>query len=273
MGSRKQRENAEKKEIDVRNALLELKTVYQWLEANANITGESAEEIMLNQQEFLLESIRKVPELVESKTQMTKQIEIEENEISEKNKIFSTQEEKIKSMEIESKDDSEYLQLREDVDKLEAEFEVTQEYYSKREMEMGMQLGSETASHGQSEELYEKQRAKENRLKDQLEKLKKQVSDLENKWEMADIQHQQTVGISEERKSKNQQSLMEAESRYGQRVQQVRQLRGETSDIDDLVEQAEEYLAELNEKYDFEMSKRSENGKNSSKMSNTSMSS
>ena len=54
-------------------------------------------------QEFLLESIRKVPELVESKTQMTKQIEIEENEISEKNKIFSTQEEKIKSMEIESK--------------------------------------------------------------------------------------------------------------------------------------------------------------------------
>ena len=54
-------------------------------------------------QEFLLESIRKVPELVESKTQMTKQIEIEENEISEKNKIFSTQEEKIKSMEVESK--------------------------------------------------------------------------------------------------------------------------------------------------------------------------
>merc|ERR1712235_195066 len=94
--SRKQRENAEKKEIDVRNALLELKTVYQWLEANANITGESAEEIMLNQQEFLLESIRKVPELVESKTQMTKQIEIEENEISEKNKIFSTQKKKKK---------------------------------------------------------------------------------------------------------------------------------------------------------------------------------
>ena len=72
--SRKQRENAEKKEIDVRNALLELKTVYQvmiknapdfvcvkyttlktniqWLEANANITGESAEEIMLNQAGF-----------------------------------------------------------------------------------------------------------------------------------------------------------------------------------------------------------------------------
>ena len=30
------------------------------------------------------------------------------------------------------KDDTEYIQLREDVDKLEAEFEVTQEYYSKR---------------------------------------------------------------------------------------------------------------------------------------------
>ena len=55
------------------------------------------------QQEFLLESIRKVPELVETKKQMTNQIEKEENEISEKNKIFSTQEEKIKSMEIESK--------------------------------------------------------------------------------------------------------------------------------------------------------------------------
>ena len=58
---------------------------------------------ILSQQEFLLESIRKVPELVESKKQMTNQIEKEENEISEKNKIFSTQEEKIKSMEIESK--------------------------------------------------------------------------------------------------------------------------------------------------------------------------
>ena len=57
----------------------------------------------LYQQEFLLESIRKVPELVETKKQMTNQIEKEENEISEKNKIFSTQEEKIKSMEIESK--------------------------------------------------------------------------------------------------------------------------------------------------------------------------
>ena len=34
---------------------------------------------------------------------MANQIEKEENEISEKNKIFSTQEEKIKSMEIESK--------------------------------------------------------------------------------------------------------------------------------------------------------------------------
>ena len=79
-------------------------------------------------------------------------------------------------------------------------------FFCLREMEISMQLGSETASRGQSEELYEKQRAKENRLKDQLEKLKKQVSDLENKWEMADIQHQQTVGISEERKSKNQQS-------------------------------------------------------------------
>ena len=59
--------------------------------------------ISFSQQEFLLESIRKVPELVESKKQMANQIEKEENEISEKNKIFSTQEEKIKSMEIESK--------------------------------------------------------------------------------------------------------------------------------------------------------------------------
>ena len=58
---------------------------------------------------------------------------------------------------------------------------------------------------------------------------------------------------------------MENESKYGQLSQKVRQLRGELNDVDDLVEQAEEYLQELNQKYDFELekSKSSNNGKSS----------
>ena len=53
--------------------------------------------------------------------------------------------------------------MKEDVEKLEAELEVTQDYYAKREMEISMQLGSEAGSRVQSEELHAKQMAKENR--------------------------------------------------------------------------------------------------------------
>ena len=60
---------------------------------------------------------------------------------------------------------------------------------------------------------------------------------------------------------------MENESKYGQLSQKVRQLRGELNDVDDLVEQAEEYLQELNQKYDFELekSKSTNNGKSTEK--------
>ena len=61
--------------------------------------------------------------------------------------------------------ESTYTQLKDDVEKLEAEIEVTQEYYSKREIEISAQLGSETSTRSQSEEIHAKQMAKENRLK------------------------------------------------------------------------------------------------------------
>ena len=67
-----------------------------------------------------------------------------------------------------------------------------------------MQLGNEAANRGQSEEVYAKNKAKEERMKDQLDKLKEQVSKLENKWEIADVQHSTAIGVSEERKSRNQ---------------------------------------------------------------------
>ena len=59
--------------------------------------------------------------------------------------------------------EAQYIQLKEDVDKLQSELDVTQEYYAKREMEISMQLGSEAGSRVQSEELHARQMAKENR--------------------------------------------------------------------------------------------------------------
>ena len=67
-----------------------------------------------------------------------------------------------------------------------------------------MQLGNEAASRGQSEEVYAKNKAKEERMKEQLDKLKEEVSKLENKSEIADVQHSTAIGVSEERKSRNQ---------------------------------------------------------------------
>ena len=54
---------------------------------------------MLNQQDFLLESIRKVPELAEEKEKISRQIITEDENISEKRKIFSSQEENINKAE------------------------------------------------------------------------------------------------------------------------------------------------------------------------------
>merc|ERR1711892_835201 len=269
--SKKKLAEAEKKEVNVRNALLELKTVYQWLEANANITGESAEEIMLNQQDFLLQSIRLVPELNDAKKQTQTELGKMTSQLEKRQKIFSSQEEKIKLKEYDAQAEANYVQLKEDVEKLEAELDVTQDYYAKREMEISMQLGTEAGSRVQSEELHSKQMAKENRLKEKLDKLKEQVSTLEKKWEVEDTHHTATVGVSEENRSRNQFALMESEAKHGQIVVRVRELRGKVNDVDDRVEQAEEYMGELNDQEDFELSnRRSENGKDSTQSESSS---
>ena len=58
---------------------------------------------------------------------------------------------------------------------------------------------------------------------------------------------------------------MESEAKHGQLVVRVRELRGKVNDVDDRVAQAEEYLAELDEEEELELSnRRSENGKDSS---------
>ena len=48
------------KTTKIQNKLFEQKVVYQWLEANAYVSGESAEEIIQNQQAYLVEAIKKV---------------------------------------------------------------------------------------------------------------------------------------------------------------------------------------------------------------------
>ena len=113
--------------------------------------------------------------------------------------------------------------------------------------------------------------AKENRLKEKLDKLKEQVSTLEKKWEVEDTHHTATVGVSEENRSRNQFALMESEAKHGQIVVRVRELRGKVNDVDDRVEQAEEYMGELNDQEDFELSnRRSENGKDSTQSESSS---
>lgn len=76
--------------------------MYQWLEANANITGENADEIMLNQQNFLLESIRLVPELNNQSKKLTSELESKQGILDKRQKTFSSQEEKIKLMEYDA---------------------------------------------------------------------------------------------------------------------------------------------------------------------------
>ena len=100
-----------------------------------------------------------------------------------------------------------------EVDKLDAELEVTKDYYAKRETEISTKLGTETAERGYSETSHETQKAKEEALRDQLDKLRNQVSTMEKKWEEADNKNIRLVSELEDRKTNNYMALMETESK------------------------------------------------------------
>lgn len=57
---KKQSAKEQEKTLKIQNKLFEQKVVYQWLEANAYVSGESAEEMIQNQQAYLVEAIQKV---------------------------------------------------------------------------------------------------------------------------------------------------------------------------------------------------------------------
>lgn len=152
------------------------------------------------------------------------------------------------------------------VDKLEAELEVTKDYYAKRETEISTQLGTEALELGQSQSTHQNQKQKEGILKDQLGKLKQQVSEMEHKWEDADNRHTKLIAELEERKTSNYMALMEAETKVVHITQDVHFLRSKTNEIDDRIGQAMEFINELNQMYDLDTtdgSRKSDTGKQS----------
>jgi len=60
----KQTRKEDEKTLKIQTKLFEQKVVYQWLEANSYVAGESAEEIMQNQQAYLVEAIQKVRKFI-----------------------------------------------------------------------------------------------------------------------------------------------------------------------------------------------------------------
>jgi len=108
--------------------------------------------------------------------------------------------------------------LQAEVDKLDAELEVTKDYYAKRETEISTQLGTEAIERGQSQSVHENNKQREEILKDQLEKLKHQVAEMEQKWEDADNKHTKLVSDLEERKTSNYMAMMESETKEGLKI-------------------------------------------------------
>jgi len=101
-------------------------------------------------------------------------------------------------------------------------------------------------------------------VKEQLDILKDQCADLESKWEDADVKYNKMLAELEERKTSNVLALTDTEMKgllfrrltnsnailVVQLTQVVRSLRNDTNEIDDRIEQAQEYMSELDVKLD-----------------------
>lgn len=101
-------------------------------------------------------------------------------------------------------------------------------------------------------------------MKEQLDILKDQCADLESKWEDADVKYNKMLAELEERKTSNVLALTDTEMKgllfrrltnsnailVVQLTQVVRSLRNDTNEIDDRIEQAQEYMSELDVKLD-----------------------
>lgn len=101
-------------------------------------------------------------------------------------------------------------------------------------------------------------------MKEQLDILKDHCADLESKWEDADVKYNKMLAELEERKTSNVLALTDTEMKgllfrrltnshailVVQLTQVVRSLRNDTNEIDDRIEQAQEYMSELDVKLD-----------------------
>ncbi|CAG5097444.1 Oidioi.mRNA.OKI2018_I69.XSR.g15079.t2.cds [Oikopleura dioica] len=242
--------DSEEKLSNVQQNVFDQKVVYAWLEANADCAGDSAEEIILNQRSYLVNAIKRIPmqqsenkRLLQENEELTNRLEAIRASCAELDK-------KIDDVETSEELEAQFTELKEEVETLQAKLEVTNDYYAKRETEINAQLGTESAERDNFESSYNSQKERESQVKEQLDTLKEQCADLESKWEDADVKFNKMLAELEERKTSNFLALTDTEMKVVQLTQVVRSLRNDTNEIDDRIEQAQEYMAELEMKID-----------------------
>jgi len=241
---------SDEKLTSVQQNIFDQKVVYTWLEANADCAGDSAEEIILNQRSYLVNAIKRIPKQKSENKRLLQENEELNNRLENLRASCADLDKKIDAVETSKELESQFTELKEEVETLQAKLEVTNDYYAKRETEINAQLGTESAERDNFESSYQTQKERERQVKEQLDILKDQCADLESKWEDADVKYNKMLAELEERKTSNVLALTDTEMKVVQLTQVVRSLRNDTNEIDDRIEQAQEYMSELDVKLD-----------------------
>lgn len=251
MASLSEMKNAsDEKLTNVQQNIFDQKVVYTWLEANADCAGDSAEEIILNQRSYLVNAIKRIPKQKSENKRLLQENEELNNRLENLRASCADLDKKIDAVETSEELEAQFTELKEEVETLQAKLEVTNDYYAKRETEINAQLGTESAERDNFESSYQSQKERESHVKEQLDILKDQCADLESKWEDADVKYNKMLAELEERKTSNFLALTDTEMKVVQLTQVVRSLRNDTNEIDDRIEQAQEYMNELEVKLD-----------------------
>merc|ERR1712176_51996 len=241
---------SDEKLTSVQQNIFDQKVIYTWLEANADCAGDSAEEIILNQRSYLVNAIKRIPKQKSENKRLLQENEELNNRLENLRASCADLDKKIDAVETSEELEAQFTELKEEVETLQAKLEVTNDYYAKRETEINAQLGTESAERDNFESSYQTQKERESQVKEQLDILKEQCADLESKWEDADVKYNKMLAELEERKTSNFLALTDTEMKVVQLTQVVRSLRNDTNEIDDRIEQAQEYMNELELKLD-----------------------
>merc|ERR1712037_453113 len=205
---------------------------------------------MGNQRSYLVNAIKRIPKQKSENKHLLQENEKLNNRLENLRASCADLDKKIDAVETSEELEAQFTELKEEVETLQAKLEVTNDYYAKRETEINAQLGTESAERDNFESSYQTQKERESQVKEQLDILKEQCADLESKWEDADVKYNKMLAELEERKTSNFLALTDTEMKVVQLTQVVRSLRNDTNEIDDRIEQAQEYMNELEVKLD-----------------------